>query len=356
MDFSKCQCASPGFCDLFKKNMGTDPPNWQWCQNITSKEREDYFNNNINTRRGSRTINEFFNNKEDLDGSKTFVTNEMLINDSLKLINKLPKIKAVLGCPRSGMIPASIISTALSIPLLSISDSKICKLSAISENGGLRMKSFKISQDLPILVIDDTVFYGSQMRKNRELLKQEAPNEKFIFASIYCYVNSKSEVDYYYKGLSYPHILEWNIFNSPLVKHMSFDIDGIFCENIPIDICKDEDLYTEYLNNIKPIYNRIPKLFKARALVTGRLEKYRDITEKWLEKYDFNYNELIMFPNELEEKRNNNHSFEVGSYKGIIMTKINEPFFVESELSEAKIIKRIYNSGTVICPNQRVCL
>jgi len=42
-DFSKCQCPQAGWCDLLKKEMTATPPNWQWCQSLTPKEREDYY-------------------------------------------------------------------------------------------------------------------------------------------------------------------------------------------------------------------------------------------------------------------------------------------------------------------------
>lgn len=43
-DFSKCQCPKAGWCDLLKKEMTATPPNWQWCQNLTPPEREEYYN------------------------------------------------------------------------------------------------------------------------------------------------------------------------------------------------------------------------------------------------------------------------------------------------------------------------
>lgn len=52
-DFSKCDCANPGWCNLFDKEMSDNPPNWQWCQSLSEGERKEYFNN-INN--GIRTL------------------------------------------------------------------------------------------------------------------------------------------------------------------------------------------------------------------------------------------------------------------------------------------------------------
>lgn len=50
IDFSKCQCPKAGFCHVFKKEMGTKPPNWQWCQNATQRERVNHFVDTQNSR------------------------------------------------------------------------------------------------------------------------------------------------------------------------------------------------------------------------------------------------------------------------------------------------------------------
>ena len=38
-DLSKCQCSNPGWCPVFRKEMGTTPPNWRWCKDATEEER-----------------------------------------------------------------------------------------------------------------------------------------------------------------------------------------------------------------------------------------------------------------------------------------------------------------------------
>jgi glycosyltransferase involved in cell wall biosynthesis len=40
----ECQCENAGWCDLFKKEMTYDPPNWQWCKSLSEDQRRDYFN------------------------------------------------------------------------------------------------------------------------------------------------------------------------------------------------------------------------------------------------------------------------------------------------------------------------
>lgn len=40
---SKCHCIGPGICPVFKRLMGSNPPDWEWCQNASQEERESFF-------------------------------------------------------------------------------------------------------------------------------------------------------------------------------------------------------------------------------------------------------------------------------------------------------------------------
>lgn len=42
IDLSKCHCEEPGFCPIFNRTMGIDPPDWRWCQTTKQEERKQY--------------------------------------------------------------------------------------------------------------------------------------------------------------------------------------------------------------------------------------------------------------------------------------------------------------------------
>lgn len=43
MYFSKCNCYEPGFCPVFNRTMGENPPDWKWCQKTKPEERKKYY-------------------------------------------------------------------------------------------------------------------------------------------------------------------------------------------------------------------------------------------------------------------------------------------------------------------------
>ena len=74
-------------------------------------------------------------------------------------------------------------------------------------------------------------------------------------------------------------VYEWNIFqhHDSHMSHFLFDIDGVFCVEPPDE--RNEKEYLEYIANATPMF--IPRT-RVGGIVTYRLSKNREITEKWL--------------------------------------------------------------------------
>ena len=335
---NKCQCPNSGFCEFFKQEMTYSPPNWQWCQGATPEERAKY---KIDCDKKHARYETFLGGE--------YVKTSQLIEDCKDLL--LPQIgnlnlKGVLGIPRSGMFPASIIALWLNLPLYKMNNLsyKIEIMSACSEFGGLRMRD-RDASDGKILIIDDTVYAGTAIADIREKISEEA-----IYAVVYAHPDSLDKVDFFGRELQPPHLLEWHFFNSNHTKSALFDLDGIFCPNVPYNKCNNEEAYVDYIKNVEPFYHRIPKAV-CNGIVTARLEKYRDITEDWLERHGIKYGSLKMYPTEKEEVRDRNHIHEAANFKAKYFKSSSAHFFVESELPEALIIRR--ESGKfVICPEE----
>ena len=338
MDLSKCRCDKPGMCPVFGRIMGEDPPDWKWCQTAPIEHKKSFYDLLLNAPPPENCSKPSYTSIEDL------------YKATQKLIPFADKFDGIVGVPRSGMLPASYLAVLLSKPLYSISEGSILNLSHDSELGGKRMSYYSGNCD-NLLFIEDTTYSGASVKK----LRLDFGQNIFV-ASIYSTTHGTKFIDFHSEILDPPHILDWNFFNSGYATRTLFDIDGIFCDNVPVEIAIDDDRYAEWLKLAQPIHYRVPKLFKARKLVTGRLEKYRDITEEWLDKHNFNYNELIMFPTEREEERNADHARVVGEYKAEVFNSSEDYFFfVESEIQEAQIMK-LHTDKPVICPNYKIIL
>lgn len=281
----------------------------------------------------------------EIEGSKTFVTNNHLMIEVENLCKKLPKLKGVVGIPRSGLLPASLVSNYLSIPLYSLTNDSIVKLYSRSDNGGGRMHNYVHDESLPLLVLDDTCFSGHEIRRVKSILGEN----NILYASVFTTNPGKTNLDFYSKTLSYPHVLEWNLFDAEPLKNGVMDMDGVLCNEVPFEVCDDEDKYIDYITSVEPIIKHIPKLFGCRAICTGRLEKYRRGTEEWLDRHGVKYGQLIMYQGTREE-RDRNHIVNVAKYKADSYKKLEgSKFFIESCDKQSIYISNILKADQVPC-------
>jgi orotate phosphoribosyltransferase len=332
----KCKCVQPGFCELFRHEMTYDPPNWQWCQNATPEEREAF-----------KIACDKKHDKRFYSGSGgRFITLSDMVEDCRKyLVPKLYKagITGVAAVPRSGYVVAGVCATSLNIPIYNILSDKLEIASAASAFGGYRMRKHETKNE-NIAVIDDTVFSGDSIRKVKSAL-----SDGYLYCAVYVKPSSLDEVDAFGLELENPHLLDWHFFNSGHVTSCLFDLDGIFCPNVPY--LNTEEEYINYISNVDPIYHRLPITYRCQGIVTARLDKYRDITERWLDKHGVKYGSLTMYPTEDAHIRDTNHIAQASRYKAEVYEKSDAIFFVESSPAEANLIRKA-TSKLVICPDQ----
>lgn len=289
----------------------------------------------------------------DIEGAKTFITNNDLVEGVEDLCNKLPEISGIVAIPRSGLLPASLLSNYLSVPLYSLIGDSITRLYSRSDNGGGRMFNYVHDESAPLLVLDDTCFSGFEMRRVRDLLGED----NILYAAIFTTRPGSLNLDLFSKTLSYPHVLEWNLFDAEPLKNGVLDMDGILCDEVPLEVCDDGPKYIDYIKNVKPIKKHLPKLFGCKAICTGRLEKYRGVTEEWLDRYGVKYEDLIMYPG-TQKERDRNYIVNVAKYKAESYQNLEHvKFFVESCDRQSKYIANLLKvdktSVYVICPTTK---
>tara|TARA_R110000824_G_scaffold128568_4_gene289496 strand:+ start:14552 stop:15595 length:1044 start_codon:yes stop_codon:yes gene_type:complete len=343
-DMERCICTGTGYCELHRAHIDRNF-DFLACKRAHPQEREG-IHKKYQIKRKREEVRKVY---LQMEGRDRFVTFNNLIEDCRDLL--LPQIvnlnlKGVLGIPRSGVLPASVIALWLNLPIYTMNKLSydLEPMSAFSDFGGYRMKDYG-NPEGKILVIDDTTFSGKAIELVRSKIKEDA-----FYATVYTHPASVDKVDFFAKILPPPHALEWNLFNSTYVERTLLDFDGILCPNVPHEKCINEKDYIDYIKNVEPFYHRMPKS-TCCGIVTARLEKYRDITEGWLKKYGIEYLSLIMYPTEREDVRNKNHIQEAANFKAKHFVESDADFFIESERAEAIIIRR--ESGKLVfCPEE----
>lgn len=209
---------------------------------------------------------------------------------------KVPQdIDLIVGIPRSGMIAALMLAELMNKRCVDLDS--FCEGRMMSTGGRGRLIYDSGKPCRKVLVLDDTVFQGNAMRKARERLRPLAGSYDILYGCVYAEgVGAKALVHLWLEDNYHPmerwYFYEWNILHhyGKRTMYTMWDIDGLVCKEPP-----DERLtgvYEAYLPDAVPMV--IPTT-TVGAFVTYRLEKYRDITEAWLQRQGICYDRLLMF-------------------------------------------------------------
>ena len=264
-----------------------------------------------------------FNNFRDFN-----YINALIFNNLYKLPND---IDLVVGVPRSGMIVAEMIGEFINKPVISIFE--------VNENlDYFRLAKHSLAPNAvpkdikKVLLVDDAVGSGETFVNVKNYIKSKGVNYTLITYCVFVEAFSTNKVDIYCQVLK-DQFLPWSVIKRGLPL-ACVDIDGVLCEDVPNSENDDGEKYKKFISNSRPMY--IPDR-EIHTIVSGRLEKYRSITENWLKRHNIKYKhlELLNLPNNTERAK-----IDVGGYKAYIYNKSGCSLFIESDLKEATTIRK----------------
>lgn len=253
-----------------------------------------------------------------------FISYAELAQDIRVWAESLGRYDVVLGVPRSGMIPATMLSMIWN-----------CKLSTptlyrdgIYLNGGQRDRG---PFDGSVLIVEDSWLTGRSLKTAHTLVPESTA--AVVYASEEGISAKYGEEIYkfkYARVVTMPRVFEWNVFHHFWLQQSCMDIDGVLCVDPTSEENDDSIKYAHFLRTAKPKW--IPTV-KVGHLVTSRLEKYREATETWLAAHNVKYGKLHMLDckDARERRRQNLHA----RHKARIAVAVEAKMFIESSYRQA---------------------
>jgi hypothetical protein len=285
------------------------------------------------------------------EGTPRYVTCEQLMTDVKRLAANLSDIDTVIGVARSGLSVATMLAMLLHKPLLIYRPKQE---DLVEAGNGWRLTGH--SQPGPkAVVIDDTSNSGASLKHAVPRIKKMGYPDA-VSAVIYLNPLARYKPTMWVSELPHPHLLEWNLPNSVFSQQSALDFDGILCQECSALQDDDGPRYMDFLVNVRPMY--YTRRCEIPMVVTGRLEKYRDVTLEWLARNRMVVQELVMHP-----AKNNRERAEMGvvPHKVEHFRKFMErdhlfqpPMFIESCPRQAQQIAR-QSGGLVVCPAAGRC-
>jgi len=267
------------------------------------------------------------------DGFK-FVTVDQASIWTAEWIKTFPhKYDLIVGVPRSGMLIASIIALKLGKPLTTpdlLEEDKYWLSDYVKDQ-------LSLEDARHVLLVDDTVDTGVSMSRALEQIRSTGNNVKVTKAALIIKDEAKSTVDLFHKIIPHPRIFEWNILHRKIASYwgkrgrLAIDMDGVLCEDCPPGVDNDDALYLDWIKNAKPYL--IP-VFEVDAIVTSRLEMYRQETEQWLREHNVKYGKLCMWDIPSKSHRRGNFA----RYKINTLLELRPDMFWESRWDQSQKI------------------
>jgi len=266
-----------------------------------------------------------------------WISNRQLVADATSLIVQLPaNLTAIVGVARSGMLPASLLATALHLPLYALDQER----GIVRDIGhGWRLNDRRKGHGTA-LVIDDTTGSGRSLRMTQRALGRCSGcpfrMSEVITASVYCNPESNLKPDLWSVELHLPHLLEWNFANSIVTTVSAFDMDGVICHDAESG---GEPGTPLYLPRREPVH-----------IITGRRERHRAATLAWLQHWNVRVASLTM---KLLDDQREFAEYKAEHVKRFAATAHERPFgppmYVESCSRQARRIAELSDVMTV-CP------
>tara|TARA_R110002096_G_scaffold66682_6_gene162290 strand:+ start:11975 stop:13678 length:1704 start_codon:yes stop_codon:yes gene_type:complete len=280
-----------------------------------------------------------------------FLTTSQMAADTKKLASMIPPdVTAIAGVSRSGVYPASLIAMMLHLPFYIVRQSKN---DIIEAGSGWRLGK-KSHDGGRVAVIDDTVMTGNSQKAIKGVV--ESFFESSLMCTVYCNPLAIHKPDLWAVDLPWPHLLEWNLFNSVILPSAAFDFDGILCEDCPPGSDDDGPKYLNFIQNAVPKY--VVRKDPIPMIVTARIEKYREPTLAWLDQWGIRCNNLVMAPWDTLAERNRHDmaTYKADHYKSFMKKckGIKPTVFIESDVNQAARIAKI-SGGITVCPSAGKC-
>lgn len=234
------------------------------------------------------------------------------------------KFDVVVGIPRSGMLPATILATQLQLPLSDVES--YCRGYVFERSGRVTGAPKRV------LLVDDTSNRGGAMARAVAQIGNKA-SEITRFAVFGPYRGDLSIIDMFCEIVKGPRAFEWNMAKHRRLSRWCLDFDGVLCRDPTKEENDDGPRYERFLRKSEPLF--LPKR-PVGHIVTGRLEKYRSHCEDWLGCHGVEFGKLHMMPfaNKAERMAHGGR----GQWKAGVMKEVQAEFFIESCPKQSKII------------------
>ncbi|MGK7895108.1 MAG: phosphoribosyltransferase [Xenococcus sp. (in: cyanobacteria)] len=246
-------------------------------------------------------------------------------------LHKIPNdVDLIVGIPRSGLLVANILALHLNLPVADFEGFLEGRMLSTGRTRRYRNHVSKIANCNRVLLVDDSVNSGKTLAITRQKIETSGISQEILYLAAYVTPDARDKVDIYFDICPWPRMFGWNIMHHAGLNDACLDIDGVLCRDPSSYENDDGEKYLKFLETAEPMF--LPKN-EVGYLVTCRLEKYRLLTEKWLERNGIKYKQMFMMnlPNKAARLASASH----GAFKAGVYCQTNAKLIIERNYKQA---------------------
>jgi orotate phosphoribosyltransferase len=255
--------------------------------------------------------------------------------DTRRLARSLPPdVDLIVGIPRSGLLAANLLCLRLNCPMTDVDGLLARRL--LSTGRRLDGAPFDWDDIGRVVVIDDSVNTGGEMRRTAARLS--AANLPFTveYAAVYITPGGYQYVDYWAEVVANPRVFGWNIHHHPILRHACVDLEGII-QRAPVGT--DGGLLPGGVSGAVDLPSSIPST-RLGWVVSTRPESDRSAVRAWLADNGVAYDRLVLLGAADGPGRNES---ALAARKAALYRSTDAKLFLEGSGSQAAEIARLTN-------------
>jgi hypothetical protein len=247
---------------------------------------------------------------------------------------ELPKdFDVVCAIPRTGLLAGTLLSQRWNVPLSTPEFLKnglswgVSGIDASTET--LTKGNFK-----RILLVDDSVGSGETIVEAEQLIREGLGNVAISRAAVITSHQGKSKIDYFKRVIhGADSVFEWALPIRYGRWSIATDLDGVVCKDPPTEVLENRVQYETWLKQVRPLF--VPS-YPFEAIVSGRLEKYREETTNWLRRNGVKFRSLYLAK-----------SASDALHKVSVLKALKPRFYIESDPTLAEDIWKLSGIPTL---------
>lgn len=258
-------------------------------------------------------------------------------------VSSLPSVDLIVGVPRSGLLPAILISDYLNLPLTDVDGLRNGYLLRGSPSMSVRRDlQFVPDEATRILVIDDSVGHGTQIAATRASLSTLELSKTIYYAAVYVTPESRNLVDFAFEELPWGRYFGWNLMHRTSLRNCCLDADGLLWPRHP---SVGGDIALPLWKPTKPV----------GCIVTKRSSHHRAATEQWLMRHQILFDRLVMAASPIRQTSSMSFASEA-RLKASAYRHFDSQMLISDSYSLSQAIARLSEKPVISVSAQEIIL